>query len=212
MKFHAYLPLIYATLAPFVVAQPKVFEPASDVRIIDSNGDGLGDSTHGGDEGDSLNVGDNRDGQVWRSVLKFSVGNQRNALAPDEIAVLVLTVKANRLLESGGWVLRVVHVPDAGGSSRVRVASGGTRDDYSIPGEVLRDARPVLKAKPGDILTLDVTEQVRADLAAGRSSVFRLELEPGSNGDQRDDQVVFYAGSHEANPPDKRPRLQILAR
>lgn len=195
-----------APLGALTALQGQVIFPSSDNRVLDNTGDGMGNvSFAADDESDTLNVGDNPDNHVWRSVIKFDLEAAKVQLAAAGRINLQLTLKSRRLQVPRAWLFEVVSIPTD--SRVVDIDPSGMRDDFSRKGEVI-DSRPGGLLRTGEQITLDVTEQVKAALGTGVFAV-RLQLDPSTNRDGVADQVAFYAGSHQVNMESLRPQLVI---
>lgn len=200
------LPLLLLASAP-LMASP--IYPTADLRIQDSTGNGFGDNSHAEDNvHEVLNVGDNAENQVWRSVIKFDVGQNAEELKAAGNITFQATIR-NRLIQvPKDWTFEIVSFPSQFPDAVLFSPSGDRTDEYSAEGEVIYSAKAGT-LKTGEQIQIDVTDAVKQALAGDGILALRLQLDPATNEDGVEDQVSFFAGSHEVNTPHLRPQLIV---
>lgn len=196
-----------AATASVLGAEPVTLHPSADLRIIDLDGDGIGDASHAEDaEHAVLNVGDNGANQTWRSVIKFDLSQVGQQVENAQSIDLKLNVRSRLLAVPRDWEVRLIAFPTSYPDA-ILIGSGGSSDNFSEEGTVI-ESMAAGRLKEGAYWTVGVTEPVKAAQKQG-GIAFRVELSPDTNGDSAGDQVSFYAGSHEKNSPHLRPQLII---
>lgn len=204
-----YCVFLSALFTQFSLAQATetILYPASDNRVLDMHGNGFGDVSHAEDNNSpSLNVGDNADNQVWRSIIKFDLIAQTAALKSASSVTLRMTCRARNLTVPREWQFQVVAIPTSM-ASMIDIDPLGKSDDYSAKGTVLVTV-PAGTIKAGEVFELNVTEAVKKQLSTGVFAL-RLQMTPATNNDSIGDQFAFYSGSHDVNNPMLRPQLVI---
>jgi len=192
--------------APALQASP--IYPSSDLRVQDVTGNGHGDHAHADDTThEVLNVGDNAENQSWRAVIKFDLAEQADAIRQADVISFQATVRQRLLQVPKEWTFQIVSFPTEHAESVLISPAGDRTDDYSTEGEVVHSmAGGAIKS--GEQLNVDVTLAAKEALETG-VLVLRLQLDPATNSDGHEDQISFYAGSHEVNTPHLRPQLII---
>lgn len=191
-------------------AEPLVIFPSSDNRILDIENNGRGDESRMEDHtGEALNIGDNDDNSVWRSVLKFDLRPHEAALAREEKITLQLTVRQRLLQTPRDWTFQVVHFP-SDRSDQILIAPVRGEDDFSTEGKVIHQ-QPGGTVRDGAQLTIDVTDAVKQAIDTNGILALRLQLNPATNNDRNLDQISFFSGSHNVNTPNLRPQLITAA-
>lgn len=175
-------------------AQTAVLYPTTDLRVIDLDGDGIGDTAHAEDATHGvLNVGDNRDNQVWRSVLKFDLSTYASAVDLAEKIELKLNVRNRLLAVPKDWQIKLIAF-ESNDANRVLIGGGSDNDDYSAPA-LAEASEPAGELKEGTYWTINVTEFAKRAVQVNGILALRLELNPGTNFDSVQDQVSFYDGT-----------------
>jgi hypothetical protein len=207
MKYLALLPFLALTL---LHAEDLIIYPSSDNRVLDSDGTGTGNESRADDHQlVALNVGDNANNSVWRSVIKFDLRAQEAQLAKADKVNLRLTVR-NRLLQTPReWTFQVVHIPSEN-ADRIVISPDKLKDDFGSEGKVIHK-QPGGTVREGEQLEIDITAAVKAALIGNGILALRLQLDPSSNNDNALDQVSFFSGSHEVNKPSLRPQIFPVA-
>jgi hypothetical protein len=219
MKQRSFMHLKFSCIYPFALAmslavvgasaQSAVLFPTADLRVLDMDGDGVGDTAHAEDSTHLvLNVGDNRDNQVWRSVLKFDLSAYAGAVESAETIELKLNVRNRLLAVPKDWKIKLIAF-DSSSAKHVSIGGGAGNDDFSAP-PLFEATEPAGQLKEGAYWTINVTELAKSAARSNGTLALRLELDPGTNYDSAQDQVSFYAGSHGVNSPQLRPQLVLL--
>jgi hypothetical protein len=187
-------------------AEPLAIYPSSDNRILDIENNGRGNESRMEDHtGEALNIGDNPQNSVWRSVMKFDLRPYESRLAREERITLQLTVRQRLIQTPREWTFQIVHFPsDQADSIQISPAQGP--DDFSAEGRLIHE-QPAGTVRDGMQLRIDVTEAVRTALNHSGILALRLQLDPATNNDNAQDQISFFAGSHNVNTPSLRPQL-----
>ncbi len=203
-----------ALAAAFVFAAPlfgqgavNILFPSSDNRVLDTDGSGRGNVSHAEDaSGIALNVGDNAQNQVWRSIVKFDLRGEERQVRSAARVILQLTARSRNLKTPRDWKLEIVHIR-TGTSAMIDIDPSGQSDDFSAKGTVLH-TEPAGAIRTDSVIRVVVTEQVKAALSSGVFAI-RLQLDPATNNDDDNDQISFFSGSHGVNPEAVRPQLLI---
>ncbi|MCC5846724.1 MAG: hypothetical protein JJU29_01415 [Verrucomicrobia bacterium] len=207
MKCLALLPLFALTL---LQAEPLVIYPSSDNRVLDTDGSGHGNESRALDhEGEALNIGDNANDSVWRSILKFDLREQKDALADAEKLHLRLTVRQRLLQTPRDWTFQVLHIPSEH-ADRIVITPTGDDDEFSRDGKIIHE-QPAGTVRSGEQVEIDITDAVKAALAGNGILALRLQLDPATNKDKTLDQISFFSGSHNVNTPSLRPQIIVAA-
>jgi len=211
LKFSCIYPVALAMSLAVVgaSAQSAVIFPTADLRVLDMDGDGLGDTAHADDTThEVLNIGDNRDNQVWRAILKFDLSAYAGAVESAETIELKLNVRSRLLAVPRDWNIKMIAF-DSSSAKHVSIGGGSGNDDFSAP-PLAEASEPAGQLKEGGYWTIDVTEFAKSAARSNGTLALRLELDPGTNYDSVRHQVSFYAGSHGVNSPQLRPQLVLL--
>lgn len=191
-------------------AEPLAIYPSSDNRVLDIENNGRGNESRMEDHtGEALNIGDNAENSVWRSVLKFDLRPHEGRLAAEEAISLRLTVRQRLLQTPRNWTFQVVHFP-SDHADRILIAPVQGDDDFSAEGKIIHQ-QPAGTVRDGAQLTIDVTEAVKSALNGSGILALRLQLDPATNNDGVNDQISFFSGSHNVNTPNLRPQLITAA-
>lgn len=192
--------------ATLLHAAPLVIYPSSDNRVLDIENNGRGNESRMADHtGEALNIGDNPQNSVWRSILKFDLTPHKDQLANEDSIALRLTVRQRLLQTPREWTFQVVHFySDV--ADRIQIAPVQGDDDFSSEGIVIHQ-QPAGTLRDGSQITIDVTAAVQEALNTSGVLALRLQLDPATNDDGVLDQVSFFAGSHDVNMPALRPQL-----
>ena len=207
MKSLCLIPLFAVSL---LHAEPLVIFPSSDNRILDIEANGRGDESRMEDHtGEALNIGDNAQNSVWRSVLKFDLRPHAARLTTEDKIILRLTVRQRLLQTPRDWTFQIVQFP-SDAADRIDIAPFQGQDDFSAEGRMLHE-QPGGTVRDGTQLEFDVTEAVKTALNHSGVLALRLQLDPTSNNDNANDQISFFSGSHNVNTPSLRPQLITVA-
>ncbi|MDP0495924.1 MAG: hypothetical protein Q7Q73_06910 [Verrucomicrobiota bacterium JB024] len=155
-----------------------------------------------------FSVGDNyveREGKVtvheWRGVMIFEIAGYTAEIKTAPRVTLQLTVAETM---GDPYDLILAHLTE-GHDGEVKIS------DYHADAKPVGDTIRAAGLRAGDVLTFDVTEQVRSDLRTG-VSLFRVQVEDAAecpNGNKMIDAVKFYDASSGKNNPELAPQLIV---
>lgn len=204
------LPLLLAS-APFALGESVRIPAVSDRMLGNASPDPKEHDTGTTAWLDSdgwFSAGDNyveREGKVtvheWRGVMVFEIAGHTAEIKTAPRVTLQLTV-AETMGEPYDLIL--AHLAE-GHDGEVKIS------DYHADAKQVGNVVPAAGMRAGDVLTFDVTEQVRSDLRAG-VSLFRLQVEDATmcpNGNKAIDAAKFYDASSGKNKPELAPQLIV---